>query len=144
MSSPVNDILDNIISALRTSGHFAEVTLGPPPAGVAVPRAWVVYRGLDTFRPDDTAASCWRRLRGQVVIRTRSDRRHEGVMRAEQLCRLAADALLADIYRGGLCCDLPIGRATQIGRREPKASAPHPQVEMTCDFRCHFEQQGGQ
>ncbi len=144
MSSPVNDILQDILSALRASDHFAEVTMGPPASSTVVPRAWVVFRAVDVFCPDDEASGSWGRLRGQIVVRTRNDRTAEGIIRAEELCHLAVEALLGDVYRGGLCCDLPVGQATGAHRRELNASVPHPEAQMSCDFSCHFEMQGGE
>ncbi len=141
MSSTATEILQDIVSALNDSGLFAEVSLGISEASTAVPRAYVTYEGQDTFLSDDHSASLWVRLRVRVTIRTRSDSRGEGVARAADLYASAAEALLTDAYRTQHCCNLPIGRATEIGRSEITPGIRRPEVEMTFGVRCHFEQE---
>jgi hypothetical protein len=48
-------------------------------------------------------------------------------------------ALLEDPFRGERCQDLPIGRATELGRSELVRGLKRPEVEMAFVVRCHFE-----
>ena len=68
----------------------------------------------------------------------------EGVCRAIELSALASEAVLDDPYRGQRCCDLPIGRATEIGHSELVSGLKRPEVEITVAVRCHFEVQEGE
>ena len=132
-----SEIIRDLVSALRASGHFAVVTLGGS-ADTAAPRAAVHYEGQDFFPADDHPANRYARLRCRVTLHTRSSQAAEQTHRELDLSAAAAEALLADPYRGGRCCDLPIGKATEIGRAEP-GTASRPEVETSFPVRCHFE-----
>jgi hypothetical protein len=141
VSSTAAGILQDIVSALRDTGAFREVTLGPPGESSVVPRAHVAYESQDVFPSDDSASGLWGRLRVRVTIHTRSDGRAEGTARAADLAATAAQALLADPYRGQRCRDLPIGSATEIERSEITPGIRRPEVEAAVSVRCHFEEE---
>jgi len=72
-------------------------------------------------------------------VRTRCDELLPGVRHSAALCDVASAALLADPYRGGRCRNLPVGRATEVGRWQLSRTVKRPNVEMSFDVRCHFE-----
>lgn len=143
MTTPAVDILNDIVSTLQAAGAFNQVTLGESNSSTEVPRASVVCDGLDALSPDDSAGGRWYRLRATIVIRTRSLDRSQAVARINTLAQAAIDALLADAHRGGLCQDLPVGPATEIGPARPTRGLKRPEAEITIDIRCHFEQEAG-
>lgn len=138
-----SEILGDLVSALRACGQFAVVTLGDS-ADTAAPRAAVHHEGQDFFPADDRPAGRYLRLRCRVVIHTRCANAAEQAQRELDLAAAAADALLADPYRGGRCADLPIGKATEVGRVEPSGTARRPEVETAFAVRCHYELTGSQ
>lgn len=144
MSPLAAAILQDMVQSLHATEQFALVTLGPSGSATVVPRANVLYDGQDVFQPDDTPSSQWMRLRVSIILRTRSDAAAEGICRAIELSALASEALLDDPYRGQRCCDLPIGRATEIGHSELVSGLKRPEVEITVAVRCHFEVQEGE
>lgn len=132
-----NQILQDLVSVLRACGHFATVTLGTV-GDTAAPRAAVHYEGQDFFSADDRPAARYVRLRCRVTIHTRCSHAGEQAARELDLSAAACEALLVDPYRGNLCRDLPIGKATEIGRIE-SAPTNRPEVETSFAVRCHFE-----
>lgn len=142
MSSAATAILDDIVATLRAAAPAASVSLGAVPAGAEVPRLAVVLEQVESFNPDDSAAGRWHRLIARVIVRARCESQPAGLARVAELCETAAESLLTDPGRSGLCCDLPIGRATEVGRTESSATVRHPDYEMGFLVRCHFESEG--
>ncbi|MCJ7545025.1 MAG: hypothetical protein MUP47_10790 [Phycisphaerae bacterium] len=138
-----SEILQDLVSALRACEQFAVVTLGDS-ADTAVPRAAVHHQGQDFFPADDRPDGRHVRLRCRVVIHTRCAQAAEQAQRELDLAAAAAEALLADPYRGGRCVDLPIGKATEVGQVEPSGTSHRPEVETTFTVRCHYELTGSQ
>jgi len=132
-------ILQDLVQALRQSGQFAAVSLGGGDGETAIPRASVECQGQETFRPDDSPAGRWVRLRARVVVRTRTASDAETVSRLADLCEAAIATVLADPHRGGRCRDLPIGAATEVDRVEFNASVRRPEAEASFVVRCHLE-----
>jgi hypothetical protein len=132
------EILQDLVAALRVCGHFAVVTLGDS-ADTAAPRAAVHHEGQDFFPADDRPSGRYVRLSCRVVLHTRCADAGEQARRELDLAALAAEAILADPYRGGRCADLPIGKATEVGRVEPSGAARRPEVETAFAVRCHYE-----
>ncbi|MFA6133385.1 MAG: hypothetical protein WC869_05135 [Phycisphaerae bacterium] len=139
MSSLPEEILGDIVSALRSSGQFSLVTLGPAREATTIPRAAVCLEGLDFFPADDERTAQWARLRVRVVLHTRSQSPTRSNEREIEICQAAATAILADPYRGGRCADLPIGRSSEAGRFDPAPATPKGnEVEASFTLRCHF------
>ena len=141
MASVVSEILSDMVETLRSTEDFRLVTLGEVASATQVPRAAVVYEGQESLPPDDSSSTSWVRLRASISVHTRSEKGSESITRANELCEKAAEALLVDPYRGTRCHDLPIGKATEIGRSKLTGGVRRPEVEMTFDLRCHFETQ---
>lgn len=139
MPSTSADILNDVVSTLRGTGQFAQVTLGKSDTASAIPRVCITHEGEESFRPDDASSSQWVRLRACITVHTRSDNTHEATLRAVDLSGAAAQSLLVDPYRGQRCQDLPIGRATEIGRCELSRTVRRPEVEAAFYVCCHFE-----
>ncbi len=139
MASIVADILNDIVDTLRSISTLGPVTLGESGSATEIPRAGVLYKGQESLPPDDATGVQWFRIRAIVSIRTRSIDDAEAVSRINELCELAADALLQDRFRGARCQDLPIGLATEIRRNEMSQGIRRPEVEMTLDIQCHFQ-----
>jgi len=137
--SSTADVLQDLLQTLRAGGAFALVSLGEAGSATAAPRATLAYEGEEAFPSDDGAASRWIRLRARVIVHTRSENAAQALLRASDLCQAAGQAILSDPYRGQRCRDLPIGRATEIGRSEMSSGAFRPEVEMSFAVRCHFE-----
>jgi hypothetical protein len=142
VSERATEILYDLVSSLRASELFALVTLGGCGSSGGVPRAAVLLEGQDFFQADDCPATLWVRLRVRIAIHLRSDDSAESIDRAGQLCASSVQALLSDPYRGQRCKDLPMGRATEIGRTELVPGLKRPEAEVTLTVRCHFEIQG--
>lgn len=142
MATIVSEILQDLAGALRTAGKFRLVTLGESGSAVDVPRAAVIYEGQESLQPDDSAGLVWIRLSASVALHTRSDSRSEAAIRINQLCEDAMAALLVDRYRGARCHDLPVGKATEVGRAKVLGGLKRPEVALTFDVRCHFETGG--
>ncbi len=136
--SVAGEILQDLVLALRACGQFAVVTLGDS-GDTAAPRAAVQYEGQDVFPADDRPTGRYVRLRCRVVIHTRCSHAAEQAQRELDLAAVAAEALLADPYRGGRCTDLPIGKATEVGRVEPSGPARRPEGEIPFTVCCHYE-----
>ena len=142
MSSPPTEILDDLVETLRGTGLFRVVSLEDDASG-EIPRAVVALDGYEFLTPDDSAGKAWGRLSAGVSVRTRGLSAAETVKRAGDLCDLAMAALAQDAFRGGLCGDLPIGKATELGRARPIAGLRRPEAGMVFDVRCHFETEAG-
>jgi hypothetical protein len=142
MSEPATDILQDIASSLQAAGHFALVTLGSAGPAGEVPRAAVLLEGQDYFQADDRSSALWGRLRARVAVHVRCDNEADALARAGQLSADCVQTLLADPYRGGRCKDLPIGRATEVGRVELTPGLRRPEAEVSLAVRCHFEIEG--
>lgn len=139
MASIENDILLNIVSELRLSGEFEVVSLGEPRAAGKGSQAVVV---MDASERVDTGKSkldpdTWMRLGVRILIRTHSASAGEGVARVTALAGTAADVLLADENRGGLCSGGAAGRGTEITRLE-LADTIGELREMVLFVRCHY------
>ena len=139
MTTEASQILEDPTESLRSTNVFRRVTLGEAPAATETPRADVICDGQEAFQPDDSAAGRWMRLRASIVIHMRSSDSREAIERFDELCRTAVDAIVTDPYRNQLCGDLPIGRATEVGRIEPVRGLKRPHLEATISVRCHFE-----
>jgi hypothetical protein len=133
------EIIQDIVSALRSGVGLALVTLGPAPSATAVPRAAVIYEGEDSFPADDSPDCRHARLACRVIIHARCDQPAQQATRAMELCTAAREAILADLYRGGRCRDLPIGRATEVGRAKHVGGVKGPEVEAVLAVCCHFQ-----
>ncbi len=143
MAGVAKTVLDSIVQSLRSEAGpsgLAVVIAGESADETAVPRANVLYRGCDAFEPDDSPAGGWLRLRYRVEVRTRCDGAASGLGRAAELAESAVVALLADPYRGGVCADLPVGRATEIGRVEVLTQLRRPEAGVALEVRCHVEE----
>ena len=140
MASTAQTVRDSLVQSLRSAGVFALVAPGEAPDAAAVPRAHVLYQGRETFRPDDAPTGEWLRLRYRVQVRTRAGSAAEGVARASELAESAVAALLTDPHRGGVCANLPVGRATEIGRLEVLTQLRRPEAGVAFDVRCHVEE----
>lgn len=138
MTATSTGILDHLAATLRDAGLFAEVGVGESPASTSVPRARVLPDGAETFDADDAPGPWWR-LRARVVVTTRGADGEARAVAPVELAEAAAEALLADPYRDGLCRDLPVGRATEIVRVDP-LEARSPQAAAVVILRCHFEE----
>jgi len=139
MTQTASQILADMVLVLRETGAFALVTLGQSASATETPRAAVICEGQDKLTPDDTSGNTWTRLRASIRIRTRSSDATEATNRILGLCEQAATALLDDPHRGGLCHDLPIGKATAIGQGQLDHDLRRPEAGATLDVRCHFE-----
>jgi hypothetical protein len=133
------DVLQDLLQTLRGTGLFALVSLGDAGTASVVPRASVWYDGQEVFPSDDDVANRWVRLRARVTVHTRSENASEAILRAADLSEAAGEAILSDPYRGKRCLDLPIGRATEVGRSEMSFASKRPEAEMSFTVRCHFE-----
>jgi len=143
MSATATQIIQDIVQTLRDSQLFAYVAPADAPGGTDLPRAKVEFDAQEHHVPDDAPAGRWVRLRARVTVQTRSDRTDRARARLVDLLNAAAEALLADPYRGGLCCDLPIGSATQIGRFTESPGIRRPELQGSFTVTCHFEQEAG-
>lgn len=138
MTSLPNEIVQDMVQTLRTAGSFGEVC-SEDNSSSQVPRTVVLLDSYELLAPDDSAGGLWGRLRATVSVRTRGVSASQAADRAADLCNMAMDALAVDPYRGGLCSDLPVGRATELGRAQPIRGLRRPEAGMTFDVRCHFE-----
>ncbi len=154
MASQATEILNNLVTALRSCGAFALVELGGSRSEATVPRAAVILERQDTTVPEDDQAVTWVRLQARVVIRTRSESASQAAGRITDLADAATAALLADPYRGERCHDLPIGRATEVSRaemprderypqRKTSLSVNSPEIEIVLLVRCHYQPASG-
>ena len=78
--SATSAILQDLLTALRSSGKFAAATLGNAGSDTSVPRVSLCYEGQETFPSDDDASSRWVRLRACVTVHTRSDKPAEAIL----------------------------------------------------------------
>jgi hypothetical protein len=134
----INDVLNHVLQTLRDSGLFAAVEFGEDYSRIEMPRASVLFRSLESSLPDDTAAGRWVRLTLELRVRTRrgSDGGHR---RLDELFHAARAALLADPTRGGVCSDLPIGAATDVGTVGPETGLSEPVAGRAAELTCHWE-----
>ena len=139
MTQTASQILADLVRALRETGAFGLVTLGQAASATETPRAAVICEGQDRLTPDDAAGSTWTRVRASVSIRARSSDSTQATNRILALCEQAAAAMLDDPHRGGLCHDLPVGKATEIGQGQLDRDLRRPEAGATLDVRCHFE-----
>lgn len=147
--SITRDILEDILATLREVDGLADARIGSEPAVTAVPRAAVLCEGTDAIAADGLPNAHWMRLRLRVVLATRSDQPAEAIGRLSDLTDAVTTALLNDPTRGGLCQDLPSGRATAVlGTKMPRTPefperktglAPAtPTHEVALLIECHY------
>jgi len=141
MATAASAIMGGIVEAIRATGLFELVTEGAFDGSSAAPRAAVLYESQEPFPSDDSANARWLRLKTAVVVHVRDNVASAGAARAAELCDACAAAIMLDPYRGGLCKDLPIGMATEVGAAELTNGLRRPEIEMTFPIRCHFERQ---
>ncbi len=144
MSSITTDILNDIVQTLRSNGLFKSVMAGACGSETAVPRASVSCEREEMFAPDDSAATRWGRLRIAIKIHTRCGESPDATERLMNLIASVIASLLAAPFRSGLCCDLPVGRATEIDGCRTATDLKRPEIEAAVDIRCHFEIQEAQ
>jgi hypothetical protein len=139
MASTAADILDDVVETLRSTEAFSTVCLGVSASETEVPRAEVIYEGIEVINPDDSSGTTWCRLRASVNIHSRATDSASGTRRADELAEAAAEALLIDPHRGSRCVNLPAGMATEVQRVRPIGGLKRPEVAVSIEFRCHFE-----
>jgi hypothetical protein len=137
VSSTAGDILVNLRDALRASGLFAEVSIGPAVDTGKFPRAELHLSAVKETVPDDNPAARWLMLRARLAITVRGAGAEQ--LRAWELAEAAGAALLADRFRGQRCRDLPTGRATELGVAELSPHAKPPLAEVSFEIRCNLE-----
>ena len=143
MPSPSQKILDNIAGVLRELASLQHVAVGEFTDCPAMPRAAVQLEGVESLIADDSANARWLRVKCRIVIQTRSDGNSAALARAQELCQSAADKLLQDPHRAGLACDIPPGRATEIGELRLSKDVRRPVCELSLSVRCHLELREG-
>lgn len=154
MPSTLTTILTHIRTTLTGSGLFASVILGSDEMNTALPSAAIAFERQDLTPADPPSPDRHVRLQARLFITTRADRSDQAAARLADLAASATAALLADPTRGGCCCDLPIGRATEITearaprderypQRKTSLAAAGPTRELTLTLRCHYEQHDG-
>ena len=135
--STASNILNHIVATLRDACEFAEVSQAAPDATrTAMPRADVIFDGLERRALDDAPDAAWR-LAAVVRISVRNERNDDATRRALDLADQAGRALPADRFRGGLCEDIPGGRATVVAEVSP-AKTSRPEAEVRLTVHCHF------
>jgi len=135
--STASNILNHIVTTLRNTLAFAEVSLATPDATrSATPRADVTFDGLEHRALDDATGGAWR-LSAVVRICVCNERNDDALRRALDLAGQATHALTANRFRGGLCQDIPGGRATVVAETRPAASR-RPEAEVQLLVHCHF------
>lgn len=139
MTMPTSEILQSLLAALRATGLFSEVMLGSPSPSAAVPHAAILFQELQSLPCDDSASAQWMRLTAQGTIATQDNSQADGTTRLLALFDAARQALLNDRFRGGLCCDLPAGNATEISPAQLDKTVRLPSMRLTFALRCHFE-----
>lgn len=140
MSDIVNDILADLRDALRSVEALAAVTLGEDVLASQSPRAAIALVGLEDQRADDDLDRTWRTLTARVRVTAVATESVARLGRAVQLSSQARAAVMADPTRGGRCCELPIGPATQLGPAKVDESVPAPALCIHFDVFCRFEQ----
>ncbi len=143
MAGAIAEILTDLAEALRGSGAFRAVTIGPDQDAARWPRAEVLMASTSEERPDDLPDGRWIRLSAKVCIHVRSSGQADATVRALELAESAQQSLLADRFRGQRCLDLPVGRATEIGPARPEPLVRAPYAAVSFEVRCHFELEGG-
>ena len=140
-SSPSMQILDHVTQTLRAAGIFAEVRQGDEALdGAAATRAGVTLESVAALPAGhDYTAPTANRVTIAVTIHARHDKIDQAILRAGDLAAAATSALLADPYRGGLCHDLPAGRATVVLDTRPGDKAPSGQAQVRMVVQCHFQ-----
>lgn len=139
MNQPCSAILNDIVQSLRQCSRFSAVSLGLSPE-MALPRATVKIEGFEVVEADDSATARWGKLTATISINVRDEAAGKAATRAVQLAEAATAALLADPFRSGLCKDLPIGRATEVGIARLTPLVRQPDSEISITIRCHFEE----
>ena len=135
--STAANILDHLVSTLRETHAFGEVSLAAgETARTATPRADVAFDGLERLALDDAPGSAWR-LAAVVRIRVCNEQNDDALRRALDLADRAAHALLADRFRGGRCQDVPRGWATAVMETKSIASR-RPDAEVRLLVHCHY------
>jgi hypothetical protein len=141
MPATVGLVIADVVAALRRCGRFELVTAAPTDSS-QTPLAAVLLEGTSLPACDDRPDAAWLRVELRVVVRAAGGDPAAAIVRAAELCDAAAAAIMADPYRGGLCRDLPCGRATEVGAAELSHTAPRPQAQMSMAIRCHAELEG--
>ncbi len=141
MTPTATDILDDVLTALRATGAFAWIgQAGPDQPPPALPAVRVGLLG-HTTQPADDGASLWHELRLELALRTDAPRTAAALGKALELLGRARSALLADPFRGGRTCHLPIGRATELGPVVLGTQARPPLCELRFDLTCRYEEE---
>jgi hypothetical protein len=135
----IDDLLTNILSVLRGVADLRAVSLAGEPTSRHVPRASVALLSRETFPPDDSATGVWHRTTLRIVIVNNAGRTDAGLARLSKLAETVVQALLCDPHRGGICSDLPIGRATEIECFETFGVDEPGRVAVTLIIRTHSE-----
>ena len=139
MTLPTWEILDDIRQTLQASGQFQSVSIGPDAISGRLPRAELLLNSCAPGPADDRADATWWVLKADVVVHVQASGQGGALERALQLADAAQAALRVDGYRGGLCLDLPIGRATELGPVRPEPAVKSPYLALSFEIRCHFE-----
>lgn len=139
MSKTAPEILTDLCDAVRGTGAFHSVTIGPDEDATAYPRAEVLLVSTDEARPDDTADTRWTTLQATIRIHVRSHEHADALERSLELAGLAQEAILTDRFRGQRCKHLPIGRATELGTAILVPRVKSPYLAVSFEVHCHFE-----
>jgi hypothetical protein len=141
MASMVSRILTDLGDTIRASGLCRQVTMGGDGASSIVPRARVALVGVDYVPSDDDAFARWGRVRAEVHLRWRGSDAGAGQDTLVALAEGITTALMVDTYRGGLCCDVPLGRATEITQSQVGGGLRRPDMAIVLAVRCCFVQE---
>lgn len=140
MNSAAGQILEYLRDQLRGLDGLAAVTIGADASSSQYPRAELVLTHLDERPADDRPAGRWFSLRAEMRVLARGQSPQEGLDRCLELAGAAQELLLADPFCGGLCQDLPTGRAMSFGAIRPLGEYRPPISAVGVEVRCNFEQ----
>jgi hypothetical protein len=138
MPNTAGEILVDIRDTLRSAGLFSTVSIGADADAAAAPRAEIAFIGLDESLADDVPRGRQSKLRARVAIHAKPGSSGDVLDRLLDLAGQAGEALLTDRFRGNRCRDLPVGRATEIGRVSPEPGVKPPAQAVGFDVYCHY------
>ena len=139
MSKIVNAIIQNVADTLIDNSALEEVVINTPDCESYAPSAVVVLEDVEYLDADDSSNKRWGSVEIKIEVTASTCTEFDGYLRIAEINESIVDALCEDPTRDNNCCDLPIGKATEIVK-SIKSKASKPQCNFNVIIKCHFEE----
>ena len=139
MGNIVNSIIQNVADTLLENSALEDVAINSPSLESYTPSAVVILEDVEYTPADDCENKRWGSVEIKIEVTASTCTEFNGYLRIAEINESIIEALTEDPTRDNICCDLPIGQATEI-IKSIKSKASKPQCNFNIIIKCHFEE----